>query len=126
MTPMSERALEMGCFCSTRLMAQPMEVIAQTINKNVSMLEDRHAERGREQIQQRARKQKRPGEMHELIVTETRQGAADPNISEEQQSGLAGKPEDRCEISLQERNREQDGSEQSKQGEHRKSEAVAF
>src|SRR4051812_31451637 len=98
MTPMSERALEMGCFCRTRLKAHPTETIAQTINKIVSMLKDRHAECGREQIQKRARKQKRPGEMHELIVTEARQSAANPDVGEEQKSGLAREPEDRRQI----------------------------
>src|SRR5690242_12307509 len=126
MTPMSDRALEMGCFCRTRLTAQPTETIAQTINRKVSMLENRHAKRGREQIEQSARKEERPGEMHELIVTEARQCATNPDVGKEQQTGLGTKPEERHEIGLQERDGKQDGGNQRDKRKHWERESIAL
>src|SRR5882757_9318449 len=114
-TPMSESALEIGCFCSTRLKAQATETIAHTMNRIVSMkvlgLEDRHAKGGSEQVEKRARKQKSPGEMHELVVAKARQCATDPDVGKEQEAGLAREPENRRQISLQKWNRAQEGQE---------------
>src|SRR5882757_6359584 len=83
-TPTSEIALEIGCVCTTTLMAQTTAIMAK-IRKRMTSISDGHLGKpgdqktSHQQIQNRDREEKLPGEAHQLVVTEPRQRAADPN-----------------------------------------------
>src|ERR1700722_765269 len=102
-TPTSESALAMGCFCSTTLTAQMTAINAKT-KKNIKSIYEasirrsrphRHHESGDEKIQQRDGEQELPGEAHELVVAETGQRRANPDEDEKQETQLGQKPEQR-------------------------------
>src|SRR5580693_1390444 len=88
MTPTSEIALEIGCVCTTTLMAQTTAIIAK-IRKRMTSISGSHLrkpgdqETGHQQIQNRDREEKLPGETHQLVVTEPRQCAANPHEREQ-------------------------------------------
>src|SRR5271167_3710486 len=93
MTPISDRALEIGCFCTTRLMAQITAITAKTRKRIASIkLRERHDQAGYEQVGHRDREHERPGETHQLIVSEARERTADPYIKEENDADFGGEP----------------------------------
>src|SRR5947209_4411850 len=84
-TPTSESALEIGCVCTTTLIAQITATAANARNKMTSIVssrKQRHHHPGDQQIQHSGRKQKFPGEPHQLIVTKARQRSANPDENE--------------------------------------------
>src|SRR5580693_6192769 len=93
-TPTSEMALDMGCDCTTTLMAHTTATIANTRKITTSMLrEPGHEKASHQQDQHRGREKELPGEAHQLVVAEARQRAANPHESEKQRAGLSAKPE---------------------------------
>src|SRR5579883_640530 len=93
MTPTSESALEIGCLCSTRFTPQTTAIPANRKNRIESIgLKERHQKTGHEKIQNGHGEHKGPGEMHELVVTETGQRRAYPYIKKQNDSDLRGEP----------------------------------
>src|ERR1035438_3077447 len=95
-TAISETALEMGCRCTTTLMAATTAMPANTRKRINSIRFDsrKHGDRqaGGQQVQHGDRKQNLPGEAHQLIVTEARQRAANPDKEEQNGAGLGAEP----------------------------------
>src|SRR6266481_4538812 len=101
MTPTSETALEIGCDCTTTLMAQSTAITAKTRKRMTSMSgKPGNQKAGHQQIQDRHREEKLPGEAHELVVAEAWQRAANPHEGEKDEAGLGAKPEQRQEPAL--------------------------
>src|ERR1700704_624226 len=59
----------------------------------------------KKQISHGERKQKDPGEAHQLVVTEARQCGPDPDEDEEQNSDLSAKPKERHQDGFQGRDK---------------------
>src|SRR6478609_2296311 len=92
-TPTSDRALEIGCVCTTRLMPQITAIAAKIMNRRASISGVKGHQKGRdEQIDQRHRKHEGPGKAHQLIVAEPRQSRADPDEHEQDDADLRRKP----------------------------------
>src|SRR6185295_13273694 len=84
MTPTSDKALEIGCVCTTRLMPQITAIAAKIMKRRASISGEQGHQKGRnEKVDQRYRKHEGPGEAHQLIVAEPRQRRADPNEHEQ-------------------------------------------
>src|SRR5712691_3674251 len=95
-TPTSDSALEIGCVCTTTLMAETTATAAKTMNTTTSgeiaisetafkeppSRKPGHQQAGHQQIEHRHREEKLPREAHQLVVTEPRQRAADPHERE--------------------------------------------
>ncbi len=84
-TPTSEMALEMGCVCTTTLMAQVTAMSAKTPKKKISPLSSSRSgnqKAGHQQVQNGYREQEFPREAHQLVVAEARQRAANPHKQE--------------------------------------------
>src|SRR6185295_9770058 len=95
-TPTSDKALEMGCVCTTRLMPQITAIAAKIRNRIVSISgEQGYQQPGDEQIDQRDGEHKGPGEAHQLIVAKTRESRADPDEHKQDRADLGGKPKKR-------------------------------
>src|ERR1035438_10296713 len=101
-TPTSERALEMGCDCSTRLMAQPTAIAAKvrkskpSIRTNPALLRcEGHQQARHQEIHDGHREQESPGEPHQLVIAEARQRAADPDEEKNEQPRLGQEPKQR-------------------------------
>src|ERR1700742_3699417 len=100
MTPISESALEIGCFCAMRFMAQTTAIAAKSRKRIASIVSQsllriqRHDQRRHEQVHQRDWEHKCPGKSHQLIVAEPRKSAANPYINEQNRSYFRRKPED--------------------------------
>src|ERR1700761_3933476 len=99
---MSESALEMGCFCRTRLKAQKIATMAKMIKRIVSMAlrvavaAEQRDKQGRDQeVHQGAGKQECPCEMHQLVVAEAWQCPAHPNEDKDQHAHFGDEPEKR-------------------------------
>src|SRR5512146_2280493 len=83
-TPTSDKALEIGCVCNTRLMPQIKAIAAKIINRRASISGvNRHQKSRDEQIDQRHREHEGPSEAHQLIVAEPRQCRANPDKYEQ-------------------------------------------
>src|ERR1700759_3897073 len=96
-TPINESALEMGCFWKTRLKAQTIEITAKTMTRTVSIvpaLENRHKQRGEQQVDQGGGEQECPREVHKLVIAESGQRAANPDVGEQQEPYFGAEPED--------------------------------
>src|SRR5450759_3545389 len=99
-TTISDRALFMGCFCTSRLTAPPTHSAAKMKNRtrgnmvNCRSLQ-RHDQAGDDDIRNGQRQKKLPAEGHELVITETRQCAADPDVDKYEDKHAHGKPEHR-------------------------------
>ena len=77
----------MGCVCTTRLIAESTAMKAKRQKRITSRLMLRATnETGDQQVEQRHREQKRPGEFHQLIVAEARQRSANPDEDEDQEA----------------------------------------
>src|SRR5213075_985808 len=92
-TPTSEIALEIGCVCTTTLMAQTTAIIAK-IRKRVTSMSGNQGDHqaGHQQIQNRNREQEFPGKRHQLVVAEARQRAADPDKGKQNRAHLGAEP----------------------------------
>src|ERR1700726_3448795 len=82
-TPTSERALEMGCVCNTRLMPQTTAIAAKIMKRSASIfrseppyLSQGHPQADDEEVDQCHREHEGPGEAHQLVVAETWQRPA--------------------------------------------------
>src|SRR5689334_13093216 len=88
-TPTSDRALEIGCVCTTRLMPQITAIAAKIMNRRASISGEKgHQKRRNEQIDQRDREHKGPCKAHQLIVAETRKSRANPDEYEKNDEHL--------------------------------------
>src|SRR5579872_7452151 len=97
-TPTSESALEIGCFCSTRLMAQPTVNAANSRNKMTSsILGEGHQQSGYEQVGDRDGEHKGPRKAHQLVIAESRHRPANPDVQEQNHADLGREPEQRQE-----------------------------
>src|SRR5690349_4013978 len=95
-TPTSEMALEIGCVCTTTLIAHTTAINAKIRNRMTSMLgKPCDEEAGHQQVQHGDREKALPGEAHQLVVAEARQRAAHPDEREQNKSDLRQKPEQR-------------------------------
>src|SRR6185312_16020157 len=96
-TPTREIALEMGCFCTTTLMAQSTATSAKMPKKRRSTIlrEQSHQEAGEQQIYQRDREKELPREAHQLVITETRESRANPDENKKQKTDFRQEPENR-------------------------------
>ncbi len=65
-------------------------------------LKYRHKEGGEQKVDKSAREQERPGEMHQLVITEARQRSANPDVQEQERTHLTREPEDWDKNRLQE------------------------
>src|ERR1022692_4604134 len=130
MTPTSEIALEIGCVCTTTLMAQTTAIIAK-IRKRMTSISDGHLGKpgdqktGHQQIQNRDREEKLPGEAHQLVVTEPRQRAANPHERKENRARLSGEPEQRNQPALHHGQQEDPRDDQENDSEDRQGLLVA-
>src|ERR1035438_2354057 len=125
-TAISETALEMGCRCTTTLMAATTAMPANTRKRINSIRFDsrKHGDRqaGGQQVQHGDRKQNLPGEAHQWIVTEARQRAANPDKEEQNGASLGAEPEQRQQRALQERHQENRRDDQENHAERRSEE----
>ncbi len=62
--------------------------------------------------------------MHQLIITETRQSPANPNIGKEDEACLRREPENRHQVGLKKRNRENQSQAQGGETKNRKRDVV--
>src|SRR5271157_3698805 len=130
MTPTSERALEMGCVCNTRLMAQPTAITAKVRKSQTSMSvpallrRESHQQARHQEIHDGHREQEGPGEPHQLVVSKTRQRAADPDEEENEQPGLGEEPEERDQNRLQKGDQEEHAQAEEHESKNGKGKAV--
>src|SRR5271169_4295581 len=129
-TAISETALEMGWRCTTTLMAATTAMPAKT-RKRIKSIATNSRKRGNhqagyQQVQHGDREQNLPGEAHQLIVTEARQRAANPNKQEQDGAGFGAEPEQRQQRALQERHGEDRRDDQENHAERRERETVAL
>src|SRR5678816_4580669 len=82
----------------------------------------RDDESGHQQIQERDWKQDFPRKAHQLVITKSRESAADPNEDEEKQADFSRKPEQRDERLLEQRQQKKNGQRQEYRAEHRERE----
>src|SRR5450755_1772751 len=83
-TPTSDKALEIGWVCTTRLMPQITAIAAKIMNRRASILREKsHHEAGDEQIDQRYGEHEGPGKAHQLIVAEPGKRRAHPDKYEQ-------------------------------------------
>src|SRR5665811_2183063 len=86
-------ALEIGCVCTTTLMAQTTARTA-TIRKIATTISPQpcNQKAGHQQVRNRDREKELPREAHELVIAEPRQRAANPHESEEHRTRLDAEP----------------------------------
>src|SRR6266550_3651308 len=65
--------------------------------EHVLLCEPSHNEAGDHNIGQRQREQKLPAERHQLVIAETRQRTADPDVNKDESDNFQNKPEYRRE-----------------------------
>src|SRR5579864_9279503 len=119
-TPTSDKALEIGWVCTTRLMPQITAIAAKIMNRRASISGiDGHQEGRDEQIDQSHWKHKGPGETHQLIVAKPRQRRANPDEHEQDRENFRRKPEQRKQNRLQRSNQEKPRGAQKQDAEHR-------
>src|SRR6185312_7558932 len=96
-TPTREIALEMGCFCTTTLMAQSTATSAkmQKQRRSTILRKQSHQKAGEQQIYQRDREKELPREAHQLVITETRESRANPDENKKQETDFRQEPENR-------------------------------
>src|SRR5271157_3927944 len=87
-------ALEIGCVCTTTLMAHTTAMTAK-IRKIARVISSppRNQIAGHKQIHYGDREKELPGEAHELVIAEPRQRAANPHESEQHRTRLGAEPE---------------------------------
>src|SRR5208282_3619087 len=113
-TTISDNALLMGCFCARRLIAPPTQTAAKTkkrtrcnmifihpaetarpVQPSESRLLQCHHQGSNHNVRDGERQKKFPAEGHELVIAETRQRAADPDVDENESKYPHGEPENR-------------------------------
>src|SRR5664280_1498043 len=94
-TTISESALLIGCFCTSRLTApatHPAAKIKKRISCNMllygrpraSLTSERYHQRRDHDVGQRKRQQELPAERHQLVIAEARQRTAHPDVNEKE------------------------------------------
>src|ERR1035438_8158205 len=115
-TPTSDSALEMGCVCTTTLMAHTTAINAKMRKSMTSIYfvvlfrKPCNQEAGHQQVEHGDREEKLPREAHQLVVTEARKGGAHPHKQEENPSRLGREPEERQQPALHHRQQENAGN----------------
>src|ERR1039457_2028684 len=105
-TPTSDSALEIGCVCTTTLMAHTTAISAKMRKRITSIYfvvlfrKPGNQEAGHQQVEHGHREEKLPREAHQLVVTEAGQRAANPHKQEKDRSRLGREPEQRQEPAL--------------------------
>src|SRR5664279_6062776 len=100
-TPTSYSALEIGCVCTTTLMAHTTATTAKMRKRMTSIYfvvlfrKPGNQKAGHQQIEHGHREEKLPREAHQLVVSETRKRGANPNKQEENRARLPREPEER-------------------------------
>src|SRR5271157_2907652 len=136
MTTISDRALLMGCFCTSRLIAAPthtapkmknrtrcmiLTLPAQTARPNESFeipsLLQRHNQCCDKNVCNRQRQKKLPAKGHQLVITESGKRAPDPNVDKNKGQHFHHEPEHR-QHGLQNR-RTENRTQPASQEEHR-------
>src|ERR1041385_5226098 len=103
-TPTSEMALEMGCLCTTTLIAHTTAMMAKIRKRMTSISRGPgHEQAGYQQVQHSDGKERFPGEAHQLVVAEPRKSAANPDEGEQDGAGFGAEPEQRDEPALHNR-----------------------
>src|ERR1035438_9832825 len=88
-TPTSEIALEIGCVCTTTLMAHTTAINAKMRKRMTSICfvvlfrKPGNQEAGHQQVEHGHREEKLPREAHQLVVTESGQRGANPHKEEQ-------------------------------------------
>src|SRR5580692_4968806 len=96
MTPTSEMALEIGCVCTTTLMAHTTAMIAKTRKRMTSISGSQSNQKaGHQQVEHGDREKELPCEAHQLVVAEARQRAANPDERKQNQAHFGAEPEQR-------------------------------
>src|ERR1035438_1564385 len=131
-TPTSDSALEIGCVCTTTLMAHTTAINAKMRKRMTSIYfvvlfrKPGNQEAGHQQVEHGHREEEFPREAHQLVVTEARKGGAHPHKEEEDQSRLGRDPEQRREPGLHYGQQEDAGDDQENPAEDRQAELIAF
>src|SRR6185312_2024739 len=132
-TPTREIALEIGCFCTTTLMAQSTATSAKMPKKRRSTIlrEQSHQKAGEQQIYQRDREKELPREAHQLVITKTRESRANPDENKKQKTDFRQEPENRSKCGWNGpedrhagRDEEQSGTAQENGADHRQGNAI--
>src|SRR5262249_6346725 len=85
----------MGWRCASRLMAPTTQIMPKKMNSTwwiIGSCPPGHDETRDNDVGNSQRKQKFPAEGHQLVVTEARQRAANPNVEKDEEENLYGKP----------------------------------
>src|SRR3954449_5345903 len=119
-TPISETALEIGCVCTTTLIAHTTAINAK-IRKRITSMSRKPGDQkaGHQQVQHGHREKALPGEPHQLVVAEPRHGAPDPHESEQDKPRLRREPEQGQQPTLNERQKEHSRDDQENDAERR-------
>src|ERR1019366_2673727 len=131
-TPTSDRALEIGCVCTTTLMAHTTAISAKMRKRITSIYfvvlfrKPGNQEAGNQQVEHGHREEKLPREAHQLVVTETGKGGAHPHKQEQDPSRLGREPEQRQEPGLHHGKQKDAGDDQENHAEHGKAALIAF
>src|SRR5579863_1688473 len=130
-TPTSERALEIGCVCKTRLMPHTTAIAAKIMKRSASIFRSEphilgqgHPQAYDKKIDQGHREHECPGEVHQLVVAETRQRRSHPDVEEENESQFRRKPKQGEENGGHNRDQKYRRGSQENDAEHRQREAV--
>src|ERR1019366_8164022 len=109
-TTISDNALLMGCFCTSRLIAAPMHTAPKMMNKARCMivtfpaptarrvnlrtreLLQRYNQAGNQNVCDRQRQQELPTERHQLVIAEAGQRAPNPNVNKDERQHLHHEP----------------------------------
>src|ERR1039457_2211753 len=98
-TPTSDSALEIGCVCTTTLIAHTTAISAKMRKRMTSIYfvvlfrKPGNQEAGHQQIEHGHREEKLPREAHQLVVTEAGQRGANPHKEEQDVSRLGREPQ---------------------------------
>src|ERR1035437_5334018 len=131
-TPTSDSALEIGCVCTTTLMAHTTATTAKMRKSMTSIYfvvlfrKPGNQEAGHQQIEHGYREEKLPREAHQLVVTEAGQSGAHPHKQEENRTGLRREPEERQQPALHDRQEENAGNDQEDNSEDWQGKFVTF
>src|ERR1035437_1335232 len=131
-TPTSDSALEIGCVCTTTLMAHTTAINAKMRKSMTSIYfvvlfrKPCNQEAGHQQVEHGHREEKLPREAHQLVVTEAGQRGANPHKEEEDRSRLGREPEQRQEPGLHHGQQEDARDDQENHAEDRQAALIAF
>src|ERR1035437_3880771 len=129
-TPTSDSALEIGCVCTTTLMAHTTAINANVRKRMTSIYfvvlfrKPGNQKAGHQQIEHGHREEKLPREAHQLVVTETGKRGAHPHKQEENRTGLCREPEERQQPALHDRQQENQSHNEENDPEDRQADFV--